>query len=104
VTAEAATGILRARQLDSKVKVVSFYITPGVYEGIERGRILASPADSMVVQGRVAVDQAIRALEGKDVPKHVGPKIFVVDSSNIKKVKLEDILPPTSFKPTFSVK
>ena len=104
VTAEAATGILRARSLDSKVKVLSFYITPGVYEGIERGRILASPADSMVIQGRIAVDQAVRALEGKEVVRHVGPKIFVVDGANIKSVKLEDILPPPSFKPTFDVK
>ena len=104
VTAEVATGLLRSRKLDTKVKVLSFYVTPGVYEGIQKGRILASPADSMVIQGRIAVDQAIRALEGKDVPKHVGPKIFVVDSSNIKSVKLEDILPPASFKPTFEVK
>ena len=103
VTAEAATGILRSRQLDKKVKVLSFYITPGVYEGIERGRIMASPADSMVIQGRIAVDQAVRALEGKELTKHVGPKIFVVDSANVKSVKLEDILPPPSFKPTFSV-
>ncbi|MDB5999948.1 MAG: reductase system periplasmic protein TorT [Rhizobacter sp.] len=102
VTAEVATGVLRSRELDKKVKVLSFYITPGVYEGIQRGRIMASPADSMVIQGRIAVDQAVRALEGKDVPKHVGPKIFVVDSANIKSVKLEDILPPTSFKPVFS--
>lgn len=104
VTAEVATGILRARKLDSKVKVLSFYITPGVYEGIERGRIMASPADSMVIQGRIAVDQAVRALEGKEVTRHVGPKIFVVDSANIKSVKLEDILPSASFKPTFEVK
>lgn len=94
VTAEAATSILRARELDKKIKVISFYMTPGVYEGIQKGRIVASPADSMVIQGRIAVDQAVRLLEGKDVTKHVGPKIFMVDSSNIKTLKLDDILPP----------
>lgn len=104
VTAEAATGILRSRNLDKKVQVLSFYMTPGVYEGILKGRIVASPADSMVIQGRIAVDQAVRVLEGKEVVKHVGPKIFVVDSSNIKTVKLDDILPPNGFKPVFDVK
>ncbi|MEB0058221.1 TMAO reductase system periplasmic protein TorT [Variovorax sp. LG9.2] len=104
VTAEAATGVLRSRNLDKKVKVLSFYMTPGVYEGIQKGRIVASPADSMVIQGRIAVDQAVRLLEGKEVTKHVGPKIFVVDSANIKTVKLDDILPPASFKPVFEVK
>ncbi|HEY8706694.1 MAG TPA: TMAO reductase system periplasmic protein TorT [Burkholderiaceae bacterium] len=104
VTAEAAVGILRSRNLDKKVQLLAFYMTPGVYEGIEKGRILAAPADSMVIQGRIAIDQAVRILEGKDVIKHVGPKIFVVDSKNIKSVKLDDILPPASFKPVFSVK
>ncbi|MEO8923337.1 MAG: TMAO reductase system periplasmic protein TorT [Caldimonas sp.] len=103
VTVEAAVGIVRSRGLDKNVQLLSFYMTPGVYEGIERGRILASPADSMVIQGRIAIDQAVRLLEGKEVIKQVGPKIFVVDSANIKKVKLDDILPPPAFKPTFSV-
>ena len=103
VTAEVAPGILRSRGLDAKVKVLSFYITPGVYEGIERGRIVASPADSMVIQGRIAVDQAIRTLEGKDVMKHVGPKIFMVDQTNLKSFRLTDMLPPPNFKPVFSV-
>jgi periplasmic protein TorT len=104
VTAEAATGILRSQNLDKKVKVLSFYMTPGVYEGIQKGRIVASPADSMVIQGRIAVDQAVRLLEGKDVTKQVGPKIFVVDSANVKTVRLDDILPPPTFKPVFEVK
>lgn len=104
VTAEAATGILRARGLDKKVQVLSFYMTPGVYDGIQKGRIVAAPADSMVIQGRIAIDQAVRLLEGKEVTRHVGPKIFVVDSANLKSVRMEDILPPNGFKPSFEVK
>ncbi|QIL74236.1 TMAO reductase system periplasmic protein TorT (plasmid) [Diaphorobacter sp. HDW4B] len=104
VTAEASTSILRSRGLDKKIQIISFYMTPGVYEGIQKGRIVAAPADSMVIQGRIAVDQAVRLLENKEVSKHVGPRIFVVDSSNIKSVKLEDILPPPGFKPVFDVK
>jgi protein TorT len=57
----------------------------------------------MVIQGRVAIDQAVRALEKKDLVKHVGPKIFVLDSSNIGQVKKDTILPPDGFKPQFSV-
>ena len=104
VTAEASIGILRSRNLDKKIKILSFYMTPGVFQGIESGRILAAPADSMVIQGRIAVDQAVRLLENKPVNRHVGPKIFVVDQSNIKSIQLENILPPKSFKPVFQVK
>ncbi|WP_372501310.1 TMAO reductase system periplasmic protein TorT [Tistrella mobilis] len=103
VTAEAAQGLLRERGLTDKVGILAFYMTPGVYQGIKRGFIEAAPADSMVIQGRIAVDQAVRILEGKDYVKHVGPKIFVVDQKNIGKVARESILPPENFSPVFSV-
>ena len=103
VTAEAAQGLIRERGLQGKVDLLAFYMTPGVYAGIKRGFILAAPADSMVIQGRIAMDQATRILEGKDHVKHVGPKIFVVDPSNINDVPRENILPPDGFKPVFSV-
>lgn len=103
VTAEAAIGLLRERGLTDKIGLLAFYMTPGVYEGIQRGFITAAPADSMVIQGRIAVDQATRLLEGKDIIKHVGPKIFVVDQSNVNSVPRANILPPADFKPIFSV-
>jgi len=101
---EAAQGLIRERGLRGKVDLLAFYMTPGVYTGIKRGFILAAPADSMVVQGRIAIDQAVRILEGKEYVKHVGPKIFVVDPQNINDVSRENILPPEGYKPVFSVK
>ena len=103
VTAEAAQGLIRERGLQGEVDLLAFYMTPGVYTGIERGFILAAPADSMVIQGRIAMDQAVRILEGKDFTKHVGPKIFVVDPDNIENTPRENILPPDGYKPEFSV-
>lgn len=103
VTAEAAQGLVRERGLQGKLDLLAFYMTPGVYEGIKRGFILAAPADSMVIQGRIAMDQAVRALEGKELISHVGPKIFVVDPSNIETVPQSNILPPDGYKPVFSV-
>lgn len=103
VTADVAQSLLRQRGLSDKTKVLAFYMTPDVYTGIQRGRILAAPADSMVIQGRIAVDQAVRILEGKDYIKHVGPKIFVVDGDNIDTVSRDAILPPKGFRPVFTV-
>jgi periplasmic protein TorT len=103
VTAEAAQGLIRERGLQGKIDLLAFYMTPGVYQGIKRGFILAAPADSMVIQGRIAIDQAVRILEGKDYIKHVGPKIFVVDSSNVTSVPQTDILPPDGYKAVFNV-
>jgi protein TorT len=103
VTAEASVGLLRERGLTDQIGLLAFYMTPGVYEGIERGFITAAPADSMVIQGRIAIDQAVKLLEGKDIIKHVGPKIFVVDQSNVKTVPRENILPPAGYKPEFKI-
>jgi protein TorT len=103
VTAEAAVPILRTRGLDDRIKIVSYYYTPGVDQGIRRGQILAAPTDSPVIQGRIAVDQAVRILEGKDHIKHVGPALFVVTADNIKDFDTASTLAPASFRPTFRV-
>ncbi len=42
-------------------------------------------------------------VEGKELVKHVGPKIFVVDPSNVESVPQTNILPPDGYKPVFSV-
>ena len=72
VTAEAAIPILRSRGLDGTVKIASYYFTPGVDRGLRRGQIEAAPTDSPVIQGRVAIDQAVRILEGESHLMHVG--------------------------------
>lgn len=102
-TTEAAVQVLRERELGNKIKVVAYYFTPGVYEDIKRGRVLAAPTDSAVIQGRIAIDQAVRILEGKDYHKHVGPEIYVIDKSNIDTFDYSSSLAPMNWKPVFSV-
>ena len=104
VTAEAATSILRSRGLDKEIKILSYYFTPGVYQGIKRNRIMAAPTDSTVIQGRIAVDQAVRILEGKPYEKHVGPKLYVIDADNVNTFDRDSSLAPDDFKATFIVK
>jgi protein TorT len=103
VTAEAAISLVRARGLKDQVKIMAYYFTPGVYRGIKRGQILAAPTDSAVVQGRVAIDQAVRILEGKPYQKHVGPALSVIDSNTIDSFDRGSSLAPDDFKPTFNV-
>ncbi|MCB1499521.1 MAG: TMAO reductase system periplasmic protein TorT [Bauldia sp.] len=103
VTAEAAIPILRSRGLTDQIKVLSYYYTPGVDQGIRRGQILAAPTDSPVIQGRIAVDQAVRILEGQDFAKHVGPALFVVSQDNIADFDPGSTLAPDGFSPVFRV-
>jgi len=103
VTAEAAVKILRKRGLSNQIKIISYYLTPGVYRDILRGRILASPTDSTVIQGRIAVDQLVRIVTGKNYFKHVGPILYVLDKENIKHFDRKSMLAPSGFKTTYTV-
>ena len=99
--AEAAISTLRNRSLETRIKVISTYFTPAVYRGIRRGRILAAPTDAPVMQGRISIDQAVRILEGRDVVKHAGPQIQMIDQNNWQEFDVSDSLAPPSFLPTF---
>jgi protein TorT len=103
VTADAAVSLLRAKGLTGRIEILSDYFTHGTFRAIKRGKVLAAPTDSPVLQGRIAIDQAVRALEGSLTIIHAGPSIEVVDRSSIDKVRIEESLAPAWFKPTFDV-
>lgn len=103
VTAEAAVSILRSRGLSDRVRIVSYYFTPGVDRGIRREQILAAPTDSPVIQGRIAMDQVTRILEGEPYERHVGPALFVVSQDTIGSFDSSSTLAPDGFKPVFRV-
>lgn len=103
VTAATAVKTLRSKGLNDQIKILSYYFTPDVYRGIKRGQILGAPTDSAVIQGRIAVDQMIRILEGKTYLKDVGPEIYVIDKNNINSFNKVTSLAPSGFRATYSV-
>ncbi|MCX7349185.1 MAG: TMAO reductase system periplasmic protein TorT, partial [Alphaproteobacteria bacterium] len=103
VTADAAVSLLRAKNLTGKIGVLADYFTHGTYRAIKRGKVIAAPTDSPVLQGELSVDQAVRALEGSLTVTHAGPAIRIIDGQNINVLDISDSLAPASFKPTFKV-
>ena len=101
--AEAAVSVLRERGLQDQVGIVSTYFTPDVYRGIIRGRVLAAPTDSPVLQGRLSLEQAVDWLERRPVARHIGPVVRIVDRRSLATLALEDSLPPSGFTPLFRV-
>ena len=99
--AEAAVSVLRARGLQGQVEVVSDYMTHAVYRGVLRDRIVAAPTDFPVLQGRLAVEMAVRAIEGRLQVKHAGPAIRIFDRSTMAGDLLDQTLAPASFVPVF---
>src|SRR5262249_4432749 len=70
-TADAAVQVLRGRKLATRVKVISYYFSPGVYRGIQRGTIVAAPTDQPALQAKIAVDLTVRILQKQDYRKHI---------------------------------
>jgi protein TorT len=103
VTAEAAVPILRRRGLAGQVKVLAYYYSPGVHRGVSRGRMLAAPTDRQALLARIALDQTVRALEGRELLQHVAPQVIVIDRSNIRGFDSSTTLPPRGFRPVFSI-
>ena len=64
---------------------------------------MAAPSDLQVIQARIAMDQAVRILEGKPFLKHVGPVVVVTDKENLDDFDLSTSLAPKGFKATFDV-
>jgi len=103
VTAETAVTIARKRGISSKLEIIAYYFTPGIYRGIKRGQIKAAPSDSPVIQARIAMDQIIRILENKPYEKFVSPKIQLIDRMNVNIFDRRTTLAPSGFRPTFVV-
>jgi protein TorT len=101
--AEAAVSILRARGLTGQVNIVSTYLSHAVYRGMKRGRILAAPTDFPVMQGRLSVELAVRALENSLIIAHAGPPILIVTSETLDATVIDGSLAPASFVPVFSL-
>ena len=105
VTAEVAVRLLAQRPADAPpIEVAAYYLTPGVYRGIRSGAIVAAPTDSPVLQGRIAVDQAVRLLEGKPLQADVGPIIQVIDRITIAAYPLDAAIAPAGFRATMTVR
>jgi periplasmic protein TorT len=103
VTADAAVSLLRAKGLSRDIKILADYFTHGTFRAIKRNKVLAAPTDSPVMQGKIAVDQAVRALEGSLTIRHAGPAIELVDSTTLPAMDMDRSLAPAWFKPTFEV-
>lgn len=99
IAAEAAMG--EGRNLKTPLTVVSFYLSHQVYRGLKRGRVIMAASDQMVWQGELAVEQAIRQLQGQSVSDNVSPPILVLTPKNADREHIRCSLSPGGFRPVY---
>ncbi len=102
-TTVTAAEILRERKLQDKIKLMAYYISPEVYAELKSGGIQAAAVAPPVTIARIALDQTVRILEGKEYMAHVGPKSFVIDTASLTSFDPTTSIPPETFKITLRV-
>ncbi len=101
--AEAAVSVLRARGLEDQIQIVSDYFTHAVHRGIRRDRIIAAPTDMPVLQGRLSIEMAVRAIQGQLLTRHAGPAIQVISGADADVALIRHSLAPATFVPVFEL-
>jgi protein TorT len=103
VTAEAAVGALRDRDLDGQLGLLAFYYSPGVHRAIKRGQVLAAPSDLPALQTRIALDTLVRIIQGEPYFPHVAARVVMIDRERQAGWDASSSLPPRGFRPVFNL-
>lgn len=103
VMAEAAVPLLKARKVADSVKLVSVYMTPGVYQHLKAKNIEAAGSAPVVLTGRIMLDSAVRLLEKKVTLTDVGTLGRVYTAAEVGTLDPNTVLAPASFRPVFNL-
>lgn len=101
--AEAASGALAASDR-SDVKIIASHESPAMLDAVKRGDVIAFPTQHGVIEGRVAIDQAVRILEKRPFIRLAQPIPTVVDKGSIDKLDTSTFVAPANWSPIYNVK
>ena len=103
MTSGVESGVLLLQERgNTDIKLLSNSMTASVDAAIRKGTILGGVTDSAVMLPRIAIDQAVRILEGKELPiKDASPEQYMVDQSTVNTYDREATLPPEGYDPIF---
>jgi len=101
--AEAAIGaVAQAGRKD--LLILSAYENQAMLDAVTKGDILGFATQYPVLQGRIAIDTAVRALEHQSYAKSLAAIPDMIAKSNLQSIKMDLVLAPGDFKAVYSVK
>ena len=101
--AEAAVGAV-AEAGKKGTLIMSSYENQAMLDALNKSEILGFATQYPVLQGRIAIDTAVRALEHQPYMKSLMAIPDMVAQSNIKSINIGLVLAPAHFKVVYSVK
>jgi protein TorT len=103
VMAEMAINEVADITINQRPKILSHYLSHAVYRGIKRQKILMANSDQMVLQGKMAINQAVDYIQTGKSEVLLAPEIITIHQGNIDKTSAELSLSPSNFKPLYDI-
>jgi len=101
--AEAAIGAV-AQAGRKGVLIMSSYENQAMLDALKKAEILGFATQYPVMQGRIAIDTAVRVLEKKPYVKSAKAIPDMIALSNLDKINMSLVLAPADFSAVYSVK
>lgn len=99
---EAAIGAIQETGRND-VKLIAAYENQAMLEALRNDQILGFATQYPVLQGRLSVDLAVRALEGQQVPAFLSPIPRMVSKQSLPEIDMGAVLAPADYKAIYSV-
>lgn len=99
---EAAIGAVQEAGRND-VKLIAAYENQAMLDALRNGQILGFATQYPVLQGRLSVDLAVRALEGQKVPAFLSPIPRMVSKESLADIDMSAVLAPSDYKAVYAV-
>lgn len=103
VMAEVAPDVLEEAGMSGEVDVLAFYMSEGALNGIKDGTVLGVASNPMVVEAAVAVDLAVRMLEGEQVSNRYRLPPVWIDKNFVETQDMTKFTPPANWDIVYTV-
>jgi protein TorT len=90
---EAALASLREQGRVGEIKLYGSFITPDLTEPLKKGDVAGVVVENSIIINRLAVDMAVRLLEGKAKITDAVPAVTLVDGTNVDEVPANNFAP-----------
>lgn len=103
VMAEVAPDVLEEAGMSGDVDILAFYMSEGALNGVKDGSVLGVASNPMVVEAAVAMDTAVRLLEGEDVPGRMRLPPVWIDKAYVETQDMSKFTPPDGWEVIYTV-
>lgn len=102
-TVEAAIGVVAEAGLADQITIMASYENQAMLDAMESGEILGFATEFPVIQARMAIDMAVRALEDKLEQSSFLMLPKLITNETAKEIDLSAVLAPADWQPVYAV-